>query len=401
MSVGSPLVGVVGAGLPAAPGLLPGDAVSSLDLAGVACGLAAVAAVSWTPSGQGRGELRRVLPLVVAAGIGFAGFYLAIDQAARTGGETWWPRGAARAGSVLGAAIAVARLRPRGRPTGRWPMLIAIGLGALLGNAFFVMANAQGALSVAAVLSSLYPVATIVLARLVLGERLRRAQGLGVGHAPLAGGLRPSTIVELAAEFGYDGLPTTDPTDLAAWVRRGADRKSLELYLETFAHPVGVLPERDAIIRVAAECAEDLAADGVVSAEVLYAPELSTERGLTLDEVVQANLEGFGLGMERAAAAGRPIVMKMIATAMRQAARSVEVAQCAVRHRDEVVVGFDIAGPEAGYRPTRHLDAFDFIRHENFHITIHAGESFGLPSIWEALQWCGAERLGHGVRLVA
>jgi adenosine deaminase len=160
------------------------------------------------------------------------------------------------------------------------------------------------------------------------------------------------------------------------------------------------MQERDAIIRVAAECAEDLAADGIAYAEVRYAPELSTERGLTLDEVVAANLEGFRLGSVRAAEAGRPIVMKMLVTAMRQAARSVEVAECAVRWRDAGVVGFDIAGPEAGYRPTRHLDAFEYVRRENFHITIHAGESFGLPSIWEALQWCGAERLGHGVRIV-
>jgi adenosine deaminase len=219
-------------------------------------------------------------------------------------------------------------------------------------------------------------------------------------HDHLDGGLRPATVVDLAAEFGYDGLPTTDVDDLAAWFRRGADRKSLELYLETFTHTVGVLQDRDAIIRVAAECAADLAADGVAYAEVRYAPELSTEHGMTLDEVVEANLEGFRIGMERAAAAGTPIVMKMIVTAMRQAARSVEVAACALRHRDEGVVGFDIAGPEDGYRPTRHLDAFDLVRRENFHITIHAGESFGLPSIWEALQFCGAERLGHGVRIV-
>jgi adenosine deaminase len=219
-------------------------------------------------------------------------------------------------------------------------------------------------------------------------------------HDHLDGGLRPSTIVDLAAQFGYDGLPTRDPDDLVAWMRRGADRKSLELYLETFAHTVGVMQERDAIIRVAAECAEDLAADGVVYAEVRYAPELSTERGLTLDEVVDANLEGFMLGSARAAESGHEIVMKMLVTAMRQAARSVEVAECAVRWRDAGVVGFDIAGPEAGYRPTRHLDAFEYIRRENFHITIHAGESFGPPSIWEALQFCGAERLGHGVRIV-
>src|SRR5918996_316139 len=133
--------------------------------------------------------------------------------------------------------------------------------------------------------------------------------------------LRPATIVDLAREYGYDGLPTADPEALAAHIRRGADRKSLELYLETFAHTVGVIQERDAIIRVAAECAEDLAADGVVYAEVRYAPELSTERGLTLDEVVEANLEGFRIGSTRAAAAGHPIVMRALVTAMRQAAR--------------------------------------------------------------------------------
>jgi adenosine deaminase len=219
-------------------------------------------------------------------------------------------------------------------------------------------------------------------------------------HDHLDGGLRPSTVIDLASEFGYDALPTTDVDDLATWFRRGADRKSLELYLETFAHTVGVLQERDAIVRVAAECAEDLAADGVVYAEVRYAPELSTERGLTLDEVVDANLEGFRLGAARAEEDGQPIVMKMLVTAMRQAARSVEVAECAVRWRDAGVVGFDVAGPEKGYPPTRYLDAFEYIRRANFHITIHAGESFGLPSIWEAVQFAGAERLGHGVRIV-
>ncbi len=219
-------------------------------------------------------------------------------------------------------------------------------------------------------------------------------------HDHLDGGLRPSTIIDLAAEYGYTGLPTTDVDDLEAWIRRGADRKSLELYLETFTYTVGVMQWPDAIARVAAECAEDLAADGVAYAEVRMAPELCTERGLTLDEAVAAMLDGFRIGSQRAAEAGRPIVMKLLVTAMRQAARSVEVAETAVRWRDAGVVGFDIAGPEAGFRPTRHLDAFDFVRRENFHITIHAGESFGPPSIWEALQFCGAERLGHGVRIV-
>ncbi len=111
-------------------------------------------------------------------------------------------------------------------------------------------------------------------------------------------------------------------------------------------------------------------------------------------------LEGFRVGMESAARAGRPIVVRALLTAMRQAAHSMEIAELAVRHREDGVVGFDIAGPEAGYRPTRHLDAFEYVRRENFHITIHAGESFGLPSIWEALQICGAERLGHGFRII-
>ena len=219
-------------------------------------------------------------------------------------------------------------------------------------------------------------------------------------HDHLDGGLRPETVVELAAENGYTELPGDDPQAVSEWFKRGADRKSLELYLEGFKHTVALLQTRPAIERVAAECAEDLASDGVVYAEVRYAPELSTEAGLSLDDVVAATLEGFREGERRAAARGFPIEMRMIVSAMRQAARSAEIAELAVRHRDEGVVGFDIAGPEAGFPPTRHLDAFQLIQRENFHITIHAGESFGLPSIWEALQWCGAERLGHGVRIV-
>jgi adenosine deaminase len=234
---------------------------------------------------------------------------------------------------------------------------------------------------------------------------MERASGLGLAtireapkvllHDHLDGGLRPRTVIELARENGYRELPTDDPDELSRWFTRGADRKSLELYLEGFRHTVAVMQSRDAIERVAAECAEDLAADGVVYAEVRMAPELLTDGGLSLDEVTEAMLAGFRRGSD-----GRPITIGLIITAMRQAARSVEIAELAVRHRDGGVVGFDIAGPEAGYPPTRHLDAFHLIARENFHFTIHAGEGFGLPSIWEALQWCGAERLGHGVRIV-
>jgi len=225
-------------------------------------------------------------------------------------------------------------------------------------------------------------------------DTIRRAPKVLL-HDHLDGGVRPATLVELAGEIGYRGLPSRDPAELAAFIQEGADRKSLELYLETFDHTLAVMQTRDAIVRIASECAEDLAADGVVYAEVRHAPELSTARGLSLDEVVEAILEGFRQG-----SAGRGITMRFIATAMRTAARSLEIAELAVRHRDDGVVGFDIAGAEAGFPPTRHLDAFQYIQRENFHITIHAGESFGLPSIWEALQWCGAERLGHGVRIV-
>ncbi len=214
-------------------------------------------------------------------------------------------------------------------------------------------------------------------------------------HDHLDGGMRPLSVIELAREQGYDGLPTEDPDELAKWFTRGADRRNLELYLETFAHTVGVTQSRDGLMRAAAEAAEDLAADGVVYAEVRFAPELHTNEGLTLDEVVDSVLEGFRIG-----SANSNLTVGTLCTAMRTAARSYEIAELAVRHRDEGVVGFDIAGAEAGYPPSRHLDAFQLVMRENFHITIHAGEAFGLPSIAEALQYCGAERLGHGVRIV-
>ncbi|HEX5614210.1 MAG TPA: adenosine deaminase [Acidimicrobiia bacterium] len=214
-------------------------------------------------------------------------------------------------------------------------------------------------------------------------------------HDHLDGGLRPATIVELAEQGGYGALPTHDPAELATWLKRGASRSDLVLYLETFEHTVGVMQTRDALARVARECAEDLAADGVVYAEVRFAPELHLQQGLSLDEVVDAVLAGF-----REGSAGRRITLRTLVTAMRTAARSVEIAELAIRWRDRGVVGFDIAGAEAGHPPSRHLDAFQRVLQENFHITIHAGEAFGLPSIWEAVQECGAERLGHGVRIV-
>ncbi|WP_327392786.1 adenosine deaminase [Streptomyces sp. NBC_01186] len=219
-------------------------------------------------------------------------------------------------------------------------------------------------------------------------------------HDHLDGGLRPATIVELARETGYEGLPETGAGRLETWFRESADSGSLERYLETFTHTVGVMQTREALVRVAAECAEDLAADGVVYAEVRYAPEQHLRGGLSLEEVVEAVDEGFREGERRARAAGRRIRVGALLTAMRHAARALEIAELANRYRDLGVVGFDIAGAEAGHPPTRHLDAFEYLKRENNHFTIHAGEAFGLPSIWQALQWCGADRLGHGVRII-
>ncbi len=218
-------------------------------------------------------------------------------------------------------------------------------------------------------------------------------------HDHLDGGLRPATIVELAVQVGH-ALPTADPDDLGRWFVQAADSGSLERYLETFTHTVAVMQTVPALHRVAYECAMDLAADGVVYAEVRFAPELHVQAGLTLPEVVEAVLAGFAAGSADAAQAGTPIRVAALLTAMRHAARSMEIAELAVRYRDEGVVGFDIAGAEAGFPPTRHLDAFEYLQRENSHFTIHAGEGFGLPSIWQAIQWCGADRLGHGVRLV-
>ena len=222
---------------------------------------------------------------------------------------------------------------------------------------------------------------------------IRRAPKV-VLHDHLDGGLRPSTVIELAAEAGHT-LPTTDPGELQAWFTEGANRRDLDLYLQTFEHTVACMQSTEAIERVAFECVEDLADDGVVYAEVRMAPELCIESGLNPDQAVEAMLAGFDRGCS-----GRPIQVGLLVTAMRHAARSQEIAEVAIRHLDEGVVGFDIAGSESGNPPSRHLDAFRTVAAANSHITIHAGEAFGLPSIWEALQICGAERLGHGVRII-
>lgn len=235
--------------------------------------------------------------------------------------------------------------------------------------------------------------------QLLSADNIRRAPKVLL-HDHLDGGLRPATVIELARDCGYGALPTEDPEALRRWFYDAANSGSLERYLETFAHTVAVMQTEAGLKRVASECAQDLAADGVVYAEVRFSPEQHLERGMTLPQVVDAVLQGFADGTARAAAAGYPIRVRALLTAMRHAARSREIAELVVAFRGREVAGFDIAGAEAGFPPSRHLDAFEYLQRENEHFTIHAGEGFGLPSIWEAIQWCGAERLGHGVRIV-
>ena len=234
-----------------------------------------------------------------------------------------------------------------------------------------------------------------ILPRQVIPLETLRAAPKVLLHDHLDGGLRPATVVELARELMYTGLPTTDAGELATWFHASASTGSLALYLRGFAHTIAVMQTPESIERVAYECGEDLARDGVVYAESRYAPVFSTARGMSLQEVVDAVSRGFASAESR-----HGITMRQIVCAMRDRTDSLDMARLAVANRDRGVVGFDIAGEEAGYPPEKHLPAFQLCHRENFSITIHAGEGFGPPSIWQAIQICGAHRIGHGVRLI-
>jgi len=232
-------------------------------------------------------------------------------------------------------------------------------------------------------------------------DEIKRAPKVAL-HDHLDGGLRPQTVIELADLAGYTGLPSRDAAVLGTWFRDAADSGSLPRYLETFDHTIAVLQTADALRRVAAETVQDLAADGVVYAETRYAPEQHLRKGLSLDEVVEAVNEGCREGEERAAVAGHFIKVGTLVTAMRQntePGHSLGIAELAVRHRDNGVVGFDIAGPELGFSPDLHADAFKYLREQYFRFTIHAGEADGPASIAAAIL-NGADRLGHGVRII-
>jgi adenosine deaminase len=214
-------------------------------------------------------------------------------------------------------------------------------------------------------------------------------------HDHLDGGLRPRTVIDLAKEVGYKKLPTDNPAELHEWFQRGAKRGSLPLYLEGFDHTIAVMQTDAALERVAYEMMEDMRDDGVVYVETRFAPVFHTQKGLHSEEVVQAVLNGLERGKKDFG-----VEFGLIICAMRNMKLSEEMAELAVDFRERGVVGFDLAGEEGGYPPKKHVDAFHFIQRANFNITIHAGEAFGKESIWQAIQWCGAHRIGHATRLI-
>ena len=218
-------------------------------------------------------------------------------------------------------------------------------------------------------------------------------------HDHLDGGLRPQTIIELAAEVGHE-LPRTNALELGDWFAESSNSGSLVRYLETFDHTVAVMQTKKGLERVAYEAVLDLAQENVIYAELRWAPEQHVAAGLTLDETVVAVQDGLERGMADVEAKGGFIRTGQLVTAMRHADRAMEIAELAVRHRNDGVVGFDIAGAEAGFLPSLHKAAFDYLAAELFPVTVHAGEADGIESIKDAIVSGRALRLGHGVRLV-
>jgi adenosine deaminase len=214
-------------------------------------------------------------------------------------------------------------------------------------------------------------------------------------HEHLDGVLRPQTVIGLARDAGYTDLPQADAEQLAKWFTQGANQGSLGKYLEGFKHTIAVMQTEEAIERVAYEQAQDLSDDGVVYYETRFAPVFHTTKGLSHQQIVSAVLKGMARGRQDFG-----IQSGLIICAMRNMNVSLEMAELAVDFRARGVVGFDLAGEEGGFPPKKHVDAFHYIQRENFNITIHAGEGFGKESIWQAIQYCGAHRIGHGTRLI-
>jgi adenosine deaminase len=214
-------------------------------------------------------------------------------------------------------------------------------------------------------------------------------------HEHLDGVLRPRTVIDLARSAKYTELPTEDPEALGQWFFRGANQGSLAKYLEGFAHTIAVMQSEEALERAAYEQAEDLSRDGVVYFETRFAPLFHTDKGLSHQQIVSAVLKGLERGRKDFG-----VRSGLIICAMRNMNVSLEMAELAVDFRHRGVVGFDLAGEEGGYPPKKHIEAFHYIQRENFNITVHAGEGYGKESIWQAIQYCGAHRIGHGTRLI-
>lgn len=216
-------------------------------------------------------------------------------------------------------------------------------------------------------------------------------------HNHLDGCLRPSTIIELAKDLDDVELPTHDAEELSKWFFRGANKGNLGEYLEGFGVTCGVMQDEESLARVATELIEDLHKDGVVYTEVRFAPLLHTNNGLNYEQVMNAVIRGLNEGKAKTG-----VSFGIIICALRNMdpALSLEMAELAVAFREKGTVGFDLAGDENGHPPKAHLQAFQYCSRQNFNITIHAGEAFGAASIWQALQYCGAHRIGHCTRLV-
>lgn len=218
-------------------------------------------------------------------------------------------------------------------------------------------------------------------------------------HDHIDGGLRPQTIIELANQINLP-LPSHGAGAFQELIYEACNQGSLEKYLKNFDYTIAVMQTKDNLIRVARECVLDLAADGIHYAEVRGAPELFTRHGLSMRNVVEATLEGLRQGMQEAKNLGLSITTNLIICAMRQNNLSLEAAQIALEFREKGVVGFDIAGPEYGFPARNHLPAFELLQRKSFPFTIHAGESDSFASMLEAINLCGASRIGHGIRIM-
>ncbi|HET7601375.1 MAG TPA: adenosine deaminase [Gemmatimonadales bacterium] len=224
-------------------------------------------------------------------------------------------------------------------------------------------------------------------------EALRRLPKAEL-HVHLDGSLRPATMLSLARGAGLE-LPANDPESLRAHMRVD-DARNLEEYLTRFDLTIALLQTPEAIERVAYEMCEDAARDGVWYLEVRYCPMLSCRQGLTLDDVITAEWKGLQRG-ER----DFGITARIVCCSLRHydPAVSLDIARHAVSARHLGVVGFDLAGGEAGRPPGRHAAAFDTAAAGGLGITVHAGEAAGAESIAEAIFRCHANRIGHGTRL--